>query len=394
MRIQIATKQQLRTCGTTQLRCIQPVNYLRARGIRATIDPLYKSVPRAVDLLILHRATLDDHTRKYIEYARMRGAAVAYDTDDFLFSESVVDYLKRLNMNYHVPSVTSCRRAMMLCDVILTSTPYLASEAMKFHGDVRVVRNALDQWYLDAAARVNRENAEKEKTDVTIAYMSGSASHDHDFKLVEGGLIKLLAEKKHARVMAAGTLHFSEELKRFGDRFTHVDFVKYRDFPRLFANVDINLIPLEVDQSFCQAKSELKYIEAGACGVPSVASPTQAFREVIRHGVNGLLVENDRWFEAIEHLVDHPSHRKRMGRAAREHVLSDYSFSARSREWRDLIADIHDRYGRRGGDASGKMRRLALRLELERKRWRRKAAYLKSRFVNRIRSRPDLEGVE
>ena len=63
----------------------------------------------------------------------------------------------------------------------------------------------------------------------------------------------------------------------------------WQGLPNIVAQIDINLAPLELDNPFCQAKSEIKFTEAALVGVPTVASPTQAFVYAMRDGEDGLL---------------------------------------------------------------------------------------------------------
>jgi glycosyltransferase involved in cell wall biosynthesis len=89
--------------------------------------------------------------------------------------------------------------------------------------------------------------------------------------------------------------------------------------------VDINLVPLE-DNSFCQAKSELKFFEAGILGIPTVAVYNETFVGAIEDGVTGFLAKNKLdWTEKIGQLVADNNLRKTMGEKAREKTLKDYT---------------------------------------------------------------------
>lgn len=88
---------------------------------------------------------------------------------------------------------------------------------------------------------------------------------------------------------------------------------------------DVNLAPLELGNVFCEAKSELKFIEAALADVPTVASPTEPYRRAIRDGENGYLARNpEEWYAALLRLVDDPALRLRVGRAAQRDVLRHY----------------------------------------------------------------------
>ena len=73
------------------------------------------------------------------------------------------------------------------------------------------------------------------------------------------------------------------------------------NLPTEMARFDINLAPLEVGNSFCEAKSELKFFDAALVDVPTVASPTGPFRRAIDRGRTGFLATSgDDWYFYIK----------------------------------------------------------------------------------------------
>ncbi|HVC28989.1 MAG TPA: glycosyltransferase family 4 protein [Gammaproteobacteria bacterium] len=69
-------------------------------------------------------------------------------------------------------------------------------------------------------------------------------------------------------------------------------------------------------------------IEAAACGRPIVTTDTPGCREIVRHGVNGLLVpprDSSALAHALKQLLEDPESRKQMGRAAREIAVAEFS---------------------------------------------------------------------
>jgi len=104
------------------------------------------------------------------------------------------------------------------------------------------------------------------------------------------------------------------------------------------------LAPLRVDDPFAQARSELKYIESGIFGIPTIASPTDTYQEAIRHNVNGLLSNDDDWYSALALLITDADIRKNLGEAARVDVIENYGPTKRTEEWGKLISSILDEY--------------------------------------------------
>ncbi len=69
-------------------------------------------------------------------------------------------------------------------------------------------------------------------------------------------------------------------------------------------------------------------LEAMACARPVVATPAGGIGDVLRHHQNGLLVPRDdtaALVAALQHLLDNPSERTRLGTHARATVLRDYT---------------------------------------------------------------------
>ena len=84
-------------------------------------------------------------------------------------------------------------------------------------------------------------------------------------------------------------------------------------------------------------------MEAMAAGLPIVATQVDGIRDLITDGVHGLLVasEDSKHLEAsILQLLEHPQMRRKMGAAAREHVLRSHSTDTMCQKHYDLILDF------------------------------------------------------
>lgn len=84
-------------------------------------------------------------------------------------------------------------------------------------------------------------------------------------------------------------------------------------------------------------------IEAMACGVPPVsfACPCGP-KDIIRDGIDGLLVENgniEQLADQICYLIEHEDVRKRMGQMAREHVIR-FKIEQIGKQWEKLFEEI------------------------------------------------------
>ncbi len=94
------------------------------------------------------------------------------------------------------------------------------------------------------------------------------------------------------------------------------------DVPRFLAGMDILIAP-----SRREALS-ISIIEALSTGLPVIGTRVGGIPEVVRHRINGLLVEKDNakeLLEAISYLVSHPDVRHAYGLKSREIFLQEFS---------------------------------------------------------------------
>lgn len=339
--IQIVSKHPISSHGTTQLRCNQPAEYLREAGYTVSVETIYQTWPKARKLIFAHRITLNAYTRDFLTCAHARGCPVIYDTDDLLFDPDGLRYLRagQKAVNYERGSEPYAQ-AIAACDAVSVSTGFLQDRTRLLNPHSHVLLNALSASYLALSDQVFEARKMRDTETVTLAYLSGSKSHDADFKVAEPGLLEILETYPNVRLVLVGALSISSAFDKFTMRVERRAFVPYDSYASIFEDIDINLIPLEIEQPFCHAKSELKFIEAGACGVVSVASPTEPHKAVIAHGENGYLAEGASWVETLSALIESSDLRERTGQAARDTVLKRYTNEARSKDYAAFVSTL------------------------------------------------------
>ena len=106
----------------------------------------------------------------------------------------------------------------------------------------------------------------------------------------------------------------------------HVDlWGRQNDMPDVLARAHIVCLP-----SYREGVPKV-LIEAASCGRPIVTTDAPGCREIVRHGVNGLLVpirDAAALADAIRTLLDDPALRARMGQAGREIVKKEFTIEA------------------------------------------------------------------
>jgi len=88
---------------------------------------------------------------------------------------------------------------------------------------------------------------------------------------------------------------------------------------------DVGIAPLDSD-AFSQAKCGFKIVQYMACGLPVVASPIGANKDIIEHGIDGFLaLKNNDWFTNLSYLSSNYNIRKQIGSAGRNKIIKYFS---------------------------------------------------------------------
>ncbi len=96
----------------------------------------------------------------------------------------------------------------------------------------------------------------------------------------------------------------------------------YDTYLNLLGSAEISLMPLR-DTPFNRAKSDLKFVEAGACRVVPLASPV-VYGSTVRDGDTGLLFDSPTTLrQRLAHLLAHPDQARALAGRAREHIAQE-----------------------------------------------------------------------
>ncbi|HUS44051.1 MAG TPA: glycosyltransferase [Ilumatobacteraceae bacterium] len=297
----------------------------RAPAVAHYLDPELARATTGADVVVLQRVPATVQILELIDTWHAAGALVVFDTDDLIFDPELATAIPTVMAmpaparERYLEGVRRYRTTLEACDGALVSTPTIAEHVRSLTGlPAVVVPNGLGLVELRLAETANRRRASRRAERVRIAYLSGSDSHQPDMNMVSGPIAAIL--DRHARVefVVVGPVEPGPELVRFGPRVSSVGFQSWHTLPALLSDVDINVVPLVLPSQFNEAKSAVKWLEAAAMSVPSVASASQPFVDTIDDGMTGrLAMTPDDWVEALDELVDDDVGRARIGSAAR-----------------------------------------------------------------------------
>ena len=327
---------------TFRYRCEHQAEQLESYGFKTDVAYLDRvdcdAVLNSYQCFLLHRVPHRMTVERFLKKAQDLGKPVLFDIDDLVFDEDKLGYIRALEgrspheVQLYRDNVKQHHRTLSLCRFALAATEPLRLAVQRMFPHVRcfVNPNGLNDIQLsqaDQALQINKPGTDEQI--VRIAYLSGTPTHNRDFKECSRALERVLETYSYARLMLVGHLDSGEHFARFGERIELRPPVPWQDLPRLIRRVDINLAPLELDNPFAECKSSLKYFEAAILGVPTVASDLEPYRKCITNGENGYLCRTEQeWFHCISRLIEEPRLREKMGSMARKDALINWTTRA------------------------------------------------------------------
>jgi glycosyltransferase involved in cell wall biosynthesis len=221
-------------------------------------------------------------------------------------------------------------------DFLLTSTETLRTHFLQFNEGVFTLPNCLDTEGFHAPT------APPDRSPPRVGWACG-ATHGEDeplFLLIAEALARRLGDTIELLLWGRPSEEAMRALRCLPTPTRPLPMCLWSEVPKRLAEFDINLIPL-ADTPLNACKSAVHWIEASALGIPSIASPTGEFPEVIRHGENGFLARHpEEWAEHVAALIDSPERRRQMGECARAEVLATRTLSQQGPMLREILERI------------------------------------------------------
>lgn len=304
------------------------------------------------DVLVLYRVPGFDAVMSIAEYALSLNKLLIYDLDDLVFDRDQLE--KKFSGNRGQLTQKVYRDLLSGADLyrkLMSITPFciVSTESLKEQvegtGEVTgyILPNGLSTTLMEA---LEPGFATGDPESVIIFYGSGTKTHDADFMMVTPVLLDLLDQQPHTKLVIAGPLLIDPEFEQFGNRVQTIEFLEYASYLEVLKCIHINIAPLEPGV-FADCKSEIKWLEAGMLGVPSVVSGTRTFRQAIRQGETGFLADTPaEWRSMLGELIADADLRSRIGEAAHADIAHRYQRRRLAEEFQMIIDQCIDQWPR------------------------------------------------
>jgi glycosyltransferase involved in cell wall biosynthesis len=286
------------------------MNLMGSRALAHTMADKFLSVD--CDVYVFHQQS--SFYQAYVcKVLREYGRTVISETDDY-----------HLGLPWYHPAKDSPEgrtnfKDMFLgyanSDLITVTTPFLA-ESYSRYAPTKVLPNYLDwEMWEDATPRYE-QNPER----LSLGWFGAADLRGGDLQVLAGVIGPWLERHPDVDLVIRGK--GAEDVhKLLGTPEKQRIFASGAKFPdgiqEVVNSFDIGLVPLEMN-NFNEAKSHLKGMEMNACGIPFIASPSQAYKDYTQEGENGFLARRPKdWIRALDALAGDASLRERMQRSAR-----------------------------------------------------------------------------
>jgi glycosyltransferase involved in cell wall biosynthesis len=329
--------------GCTYIRLLRPLSHPSVEPDVSLTHGVRLPEGRTPDVVIVERLPHAARTRVLAEAERLvgdlaaRGVPYVYTTDDNLLD------LNRDRPWDPVPGEEARAAVRLLARRaagVVVSTEALGERIAGLNPNVVTVPNFIDERLFGPPADLRAPD-----DPFVVGYM-GTRTHEADFRMILQPLRDLFrGARRRLRLEVVGAV----EDAGFAAYFQGLPVSKlepwadgvYPRFPgwmRRTLRWDLALAPLS-DDPFTRCKSDLKYLDYAALGIPAVYSDVRPYRDTVRHRETGLLAPNEpgAWAEALGDLAGDDALRHRIARAARDEVYGTRMLATNARRWPEAL---------------------------------------------------------
>lgn len=326
-----------------------------ATDVRHYRDPRAWRAAFEADAVVVYRVPATHQVLQLLDALGRHGTPRFFDVDDLIFDPELRDEIPALQIlppdeaELWMQGVRRYRTTMEACDAFIGSTEALCAHAEAVVGlpSFRFVNGVGIELSRVADTELRRDRA---PGPFRFGYLSGTDTHDHDWRFIEPVVVRLLELHPDWELWLGGLLRTSPALDPYASRIRRLPLLPWWQLPSVLRDLDVNLAPLDPTGRFNEAKSAIKWLEAALVATPTIASPTQPFRESISHGRNGLLANGPgEWAALVERLAADPAQRAHLGARARRDAILDWSPHRQGRRYRDILMTTLPRQDRASG---------------------------------------------
>jgi glycosyltransferase involved in cell wall biosynthesis len=329
--------------GSAYIRLLRPLTHPKLKNdLDVTYGLRYKG--EQVDFVILDRLWRPDvsidRIRRLVANVERARAKLVYAIDDNFFElppnrskEFTQEQLEIVNFLIHI------------ADRIIVTTQHLKECYIKYNSNIIVIPQALDERLLIPRKPQNFSDPFNEKR-IVIGYM-GTLTHDDDLEMVLPALESICKKyPDEIEIQIIGCIGRNSTKQDLSNLPVYYIEPKQgeNEYPLFMLwytstmNWDIAIAPL-IDNRFNRSKSDIKFLDYSAIGVPGVYSKVPAYISSIQHLETGWLAGNQvvSWTNALETLLNDSELREKLARNASRYLFSQRTLAHSAHRWLESL---------------------------------------------------------
>ncbi|TPL73973.1 methyltransferase domain-containing protein [Mesorhizobium sp. B2-3-13] len=332
--------------GTSYIRLLRPLGH-PSNAQRIELSAGVELPGEAIDVVIVDRLWRQDlggerqadAQNALFSELEHRGIPLVYALDDNLLDLN--DEPGRASWPGALQR-TICRRFIQRAAGVITSTPNLAKRIAKLNANVAILPNQIDDTLF---RRPERHAIPSKPEKLRFGYM-GTFTHLEDLLSVIQPVRRFISSNSDIEFEVVGVADVSDVLSVFGtlpvrlSSVPHesVEYPKFVEWMQKEIDWDFAIAPLSGSR-FNDAKSDIKFLDYSALGVPAIYSDVPAYKDTVRHEGNGLLVGTnyDDWTRALERMAQDAEMRSRIALDCANEVWDSRVLATHAGKWVDAI---------------------------------------------------------
>lgn len=302
--------------------------------------------PDKADIIVIQRDAAGYDFKKIQRWAlnwKQKGKKIIYEIDDNLFDQKGL----KLRSDADTQNLARSTRMMaMLADQVIVSTPQLKKVLKPLNPQIQIIENKLDAalWKISTPQKNKPKQDIRKKDDIVRIGFIGTPSHIQDLQLIKPAIDKIIKKYgKRVTVEVIGGFQRNLQQPLFGESIglpINNDYPRFVEWLHKRVNWDIAIIPL-VDDAFNASKSHLKFLECTALGMSCICSDVPSYRNIVRHGKNGLLTKNTTrgWYKSLEKLINNKDLRQSLTDQAYQELIQQHTIISNADFYDDVFND-------------------------------------------------------
>jgi len=306
------------------------IYYKKGKTFQKTIGIMFGFIRRFYTIMTIHKY---NHVYIYREaapigppifewiLAKVLRKKYIYDFDDAIWLPNYSESNARFQNLKAYWKVNYC---MKWAHRVTAGNDYLANYARQFNDNVQVIPTTIDTLNLHNLT----SNLSPEKI---IIGWTGTHTTMHYLNEIVPVIEELEQQFSFEyRIISNEAPNFKLKSLKF------VPWSKTTEIEDL-AQITIGIMPLKEDQ-WSNGKCGFKALQYMSLGIPTIASPVGVNTQIIQHGENGIIANNeDEWKAALVSLLTNVLLREKIGKLGKQTIIERYSVLANKNKYLQLF---------------------------------------------------------